>query len=238
MRNIFLVTLLLFVYSQLRGQSIWKYERQSSWKLSFGLGSSSYYGELKESDLGLDLRGVLSAWVGYQLTDHFRVRGELTYYRISGADSDNGPESSIFTRNLSFVANNFELSVQGVINLFPEDPAYIKPSIFNPIAFIGVAVTTQNPKAELNGETFNLRKLRTEGNAYSSLAFVIPFGVGMKINVTKFLNFAVEGGLRYTFTDYLDDVSTQYLDNASFSDPNAQALADIGPEIGLNVKPA
>ena len=60
----------------------------------------------------------------------------------------------------------------------------------------------------------------------------------MKINVTKILNFAVEGGFRYTFSDYLDDVSTQYIDNASISDPSAQALADRGPEIGLAVKPA
>ncbi len=62
-----------------------------------------------------------------------------------------------------------------------------------------MGVTTENPKAELNGETFNLRKLSTEGDTYSSLAFVIPFGVGMKINVTKFLSFDAEGGFRYTF---------------------------------------
>ena len=40
------------------------------------------------------------------------------------------------------------------------------------------------------------------------------------------------------FTDYFDDVSTVYLDNTSFTDPIAQSLADRGPEISEELRPA
>ena len=40
------------------------------------------------------------------------------------------------------------------------------------------------------------------------------------------------------FTDYLDDVSNQHVDPASFSDPIASALADRRPELGLPAVPA
>ena len=45
------------------------------------------------------------------------------------------------------------------------------------------------------------------------------------------LNISVNGGFRYTFTDYLDDVSTQHYDDSKFSTPLAAALADRGPEL-------
>ena len=38
---------------------------------------------------------------------------------------------------------------------------------------------------------------------------------------------------RFTFTDYLDDVSTVYIDPNSFTDPIARELADRRPELGL-----
>jgi hypothetical protein len=55
--------------------------------------------------------------------------------------------------------------------------------------------------------------------------------------LNPFLNVAIESGHRITFTDYLDDVSTVYKDQASFSDPIAAALADRKPELGLPGRP-
>ena len=232
MKGFVITLLLLLAVYQLKGQSAWSWQRQSHVSISFGIGSSSYYGELKESDFGIDFSRAFTGGVSYRFTDFISLRGELTYYRISGTDSDNGPESSLYNRNLSFEANNFELSGQAVFNLYPEDIGYIKKSFLNPIAFIGLGITTQSPKAEINGQKFSLRSLQTEGVSYNAIAVVIPFGVGVKLNVSKNINIGIEAGYRYTFTDYLDDVSSVYVDNASFTDPIAQALADRGPEIG------
>ncbi|MCZ6694794.1 MAG: DUF6089 family protein [Bacteroidetes bacterium] len=236
MKGFVLTLLLLFAVYQLKGQAGWSWQRQSKVSVLFGIGSSSYYGELKESDFGIDLSGAFTAGVSYRYTDYISLRGELTYYRISGADVDNGPESSLANRNLSFEANNFELSAQAVFNLSPEDIGYFEKPIINPIAFIGLGITTQSAKAEINGQKFGLRPLQTEGVSYSPIAVVIPFGVGAKFNVGRNINIGIEAGYRYTFTDYLDDVSSVYVDNASFTDPIARTLADRRPEIGLPLK--
>ena len=73
----------------------------------------------------------------------------------------------------------------------------------------------------------------TEGVKYSRLAFVLPFGIGAKTKITPFMNLALEAGWRKTFTDYIDDVSTVYVDNASISNTTARQLADRRPEIDL-----
>jgi hypothetical protein len=48
----------------------------------------------------------------------------------------------------------------------------------------------------------------------------------------------MEVGWRILFTDYLDDVSSVYKDNASFTDPIAKALADRRVELGYPVAAA
>jgi hypothetical protein len=90
----------------------------------------------------------------------------------------------------------------------------------------------------LNGQKYALQPLQTEGVKYSRLAFVIPFGIGGKVKLTPFINMNIEVGWRKTFTDYIDDISTVFKDNASFTDPIARQLADRRPEIDLPVLPA
>ncbi len=92
---------------------------------------------------------------------------------------------------------------------------------------------TLTPKAKLNGEKHALQPLQTEGVSYSRVALVLPYGLGGKMKLSPFINLALEIGWRKTFTDYIDDISTTFVDNASFSDPIAKKLADRRPEIGL-----
>ena len=47
---------------------------------------------------------------------------------------------------------------------------------------------------------------------YKTLGFAIPFGAGVKYALNDKWVVGVEFGLRKTFTDYLDDVSTVYPD--------------------------
>ncbi len=129
-----------------------------------------------------------------------------------------------------------------MVRLFPEVGSKYtpmrSPSPFNPYAFLGVGITTFKPTAELNGERFNLRKLQTEGVKYGSIAFTIPVGLGARYKINDDWAVGLEGGYRLIFTDYLDDVSTEYQDPNFFEDPNAAALADRGPELGLSAKMA
>ena len=47
---------------------------------------------------------------------------------------------------------------------------------------------------------------------YNLTQFAIPFGGGIKFRVSENVVLAYEVGFRKTFTDYLDDVSTFYVD--------------------------
>ena len=66
-----------------------------------------------------------------------------------------------------------------------------------------------------------LRPLSTEGEGlpqypdqkpYSQTQFSIPFGGGIKFRMSESVVLAWELGFRKTFTDYIDDVSTFYVD--------------------------
>jgi hypothetical protein len=57
------------------------------------------------------------------------------------------------------------------------------------------------------------------------MTLVIPYGLGARFMVSPLFNVSIEAGWRKTFTDYLDDVSTVYVDKSS-SSAIAQQLAD------------
>ena len=188
-------------------------------------GISSYFGDLKQS-IDLWAKPSVGAGVQYRFAKNFSLRGELLWYRISGADSLNDVEYTIYDRNLSFRADNFEGSVTVVGYLYNKYRRRNKP-IWNPYAFAGLGFTTNNPKAYYQGEWHKLRPLQTENVAYSGILFSTPFGVGLTYHdVIPRWDLSAEFGYRYTFSDYLDDASTVYPDPSTLSGPLAVELSD------------
>ena len=94
-----------------------------------------------------------------------------------------------------------------------------------------------------------LQELGTEGQGttsfqnrkpYSLTQLSIPFGGGVKIGVSDDFNIIIEYGLRKTFTDYIDDVSTTYAGIPSEFDNITIELSDrsldkmiTGPKDGI-----
>lgn len=232
------VLFLVFVPEFLSAQSFYASRRKMEKTLiaSFGLNTSTYYGDLKPPSDLLDFKPSLSLGASYYFNERFGARAEFSWVTLSGDDAKSG-ESDKEQRNLSFKSSNFELSAVGIVNLLPSVYYYQRPR-FNGYGFIGIGVLRFNPKAELNGKTYELQPLQTEGVDYSRITMVIPYGLGVRYYVNYYLNINLELGWRKTFTDYIDDVSTEHVDNASFTDPIAQQLADRRPEIGLPVAPA
>ncbi|GAB3327806.1 hypothetical protein GCM10027429_01960 [Marivirga atlantica] len=86
------------------------------------------------------------------------------------------------------------------------------------------------------GEWVSLRELGTEGqnftaaqrarydtlynhdlpDPYSRFQIVIPLGIGARYKLTNNIDLGLEFSFRYTFTDYLDDVSGRYVDLGDF----------------------
>lgn len=197
-----------------------------------GAGISTYFGDLKEESTDLWVKPTTQLGVQYRYNNHLQFRSEVMWYRISGADSLNDIDSGIRTRNLSFRADNFELSAVAIWQFFNKYSRYNKPTL-NPYVFAGLALTTNNPKARLEDEWHALRPLQTEGVSYSGVIFALPAGIGLTYHINRNWDVSFEYGYRITFSDYLDDVSTTHLGIENIQDPLTKALADRGPEIGM-----
>jgi len=139
------------------------------------------------------------------LSDDFNIDDpNLIYYAVSN-------------RGLNFETDITELSFQVEINFFPFFVGSRK-NTWTPYIFAGMAMYLYNPRPIDGG--VNLRDLGTEGQgyqgrpeAYGNIGFAIPFGMGFKFSLNKRLGLGIEWGMRKTFNDYIDDISsTYYLD--------------------------
>ncbi|MFA0964666.1 DUF6089 family protein [Roseivirga sp. BDSF3-8] len=207
----------------------------------FGGGLSTYYGELQND--GVILKTDWNAGIGFQyaLRDRWALRSDISVYHISGNDANAKGEfeQSRKKRNLSFEATNFEWNVVGVFHWYSLDAtSFYRRPIANPYLFAGIGATTNNPTANLNGESYDLRPIQTEGEEYASIIPVLPFGGGVKLRISNFLNFNAEVGYRVVFSDYLDDVSDTYIPQSAFANEAERTLADRRQELGFDPVPA
>lgn len=205
-------------------QSFYAIRRERSLIAVAGTGTSSYFGELKNPGDYIDPKFNLDIGLQYYLTNRVSARAELTYFTMRGDDAK-ADDNSRRRRNLSFTSGNFEVSLTGAVNLFPNGHRFYQRPSFNVYPFVGFGVVYINPKAELDGKKYALQPLQTEGVKYSRVQPVIPYGLGVRLKAGPFFNLSIEGGWRLTFTDYLDDVSTEYPDPASFDNDIARRLS-------------
>jgi OmpA-OmpF porin, OOP family len=81
---------------------------------------------------------------------------------------------------------------------------------FSPYVFVGLGATYTNPKTTFKytiDPNFN-QLIETDRNAdYKNINYSIPFGLGLKYNLTRRWGLGIESGLHATNTDYLDGVS-------------------------------
>lgn len=233
MKKIYLLTCLMVLVAVVaEAQSFYAIRRSRSLILTVGTGTSSYFGELKNDGDYIDAKPNLTAGLQYFYTPRLALRGEVTWFQLSGDDAKADSPSRV-QRNLSFLANNFEVAVTGAFGLRPNAYRYYQRPPLNFYAFAGIALLYSNPTAELDGKRYALQPLQTEGVKYNKLNFAIPFGLGVRAKAGPFFNVAIEGGYRKTFTDYLDDVSTVHQDKTGW-DPIRAALSDRRPELDIS----
>jgi hypothetical protein len=100
-----------------------------------------------------------------------------------------------------------------------------KISLFSPYVLAGVALFQFNPQAVYEGNWVDLNPLKTEGqgfrnyhdrSVYRLTQAAIPMGLGLRYEASALLNLKIELVHRFLFTDYLDDVSKNYIDPAAF----------------------
>jgi Domain of unknown function (DUF6089) len=217
-------------------------------EFGIGIGAGHYFGDLNTKARLNRAKAAASIFFRKNLGNYIAIRIGASFAQLGYSDQYNTHNEYMYLRNLSFNSKVWELTLQGDFNFFrfmPGEPAYS----FTPYITFGAGIFSYDPYAYLKGEKIFLRPLGTEGQGssdprykdrqqYSSMGICIPFGGGIKYSFNEKINIGFEVLHRFTNTDYLDDVSTTYVDPAIFplnpdgSQSNAQLLYDRSYELG------
>jgi hypothetical protein len=206
--------------------------------ISVFAGMINYQGDLNPNSFtlcqsnfaaGITLRKPLNRW--------FTLRGGFNIGKIQAADRNN--RDYLKPRNLSFGTSIKEGYAALELTILD-----ISSNRFTPYMYGGIAVFKFNPWTyDNNGQKTYLQPLGTEGQGlsqypskkiYGLTQVALPFGFGVKYAISDAVNFGVEFSQRKSFTDYIDDVSTDFADEdilLQARGPKAVELAYRGDEI-------
>ena len=203
-------------------------------------------------------RPGIGVMFGHRFGPRYTLRGSFTYGAIKGDDFESADPNDTearyrYVRNLQFRTRIKELSVTAAFDLFKNEGSYISRLQFTPYIFLGLAGFHHNPQAYVNedsalpeaGSWVDLEPLGTEGQysdlpadavnagieSYNLIQFAIPVGIGFRYRLNQVFDLSIELGMRYTFTDYLDDVSANYVDSGLLPNELARELADRSQEL-------
>ena len=208
MKSYILIFCSIFVVHVSQAQKIW---------INLYGGATNYQGDLQDKRYTFDQAHAAGGiGVNYDLNHRLSIRTTLIAGRLS-ADDKYGRNR---VRNLNFMSNLTEAQLGLQYHFFP-----LGEHALTPYAFAGLAMYRFNPYTyDTSGTKYYLRDLSTEGQGfiagkdyYKLTALAIPFGGGVKLSLSDNINVGLELGFRKLFTDYIDDVSTRYVDNTELN---------------------
>jgi len=215
-----------------------------------GAGPSNFLGDLGGQDgvsqpFVFDLeptltRYNLSAGIRYFLREYHAVRGYLTYAEVRGDDALTSYPNRRY-RNLNFKSPIIEIS--GIYEFHLIKPSYIHLSGANTTKIFdgnrfgaylsgGVGLFYFNPKGKLGNDYHALKPLNTAGQGfpdgpdpYRRIALGFPLGGGVYMLLNKNFTLGLDFAYRWTTTDYIDDASGYYYDNAKILERDGKLAA-------------
>jgi len=217
MKRAFFLIILFCLIAQVSEAQLWKLRR---WETEIGVGPTFFFPDVggfsrSENLLGfrdIGYRQTLYAANGsirYRLSRTVNARMSFTFARLHAMDERGSNENRDFETH----TNLFEPALIGeyyfVKNRYESSYLFIRGkgfrTLLSSLDFYGfTGLGTANYSVKRNA-ALERRGLRSEG-----MAAVIPFGVGATLIYTPNVNFGVELGGRYAFTDYLDGYTSQY----------------------------
>jgi len=225
-------------------------KRKRYWSTGVSVNTIHYFGDLvpknRIGSFDLDFtKPNYGIFVQRRWMPRMSTRLSFAYGNIAGEDHTSSDPDDIefggafrYKRNLHFRNSIYNISLTAVIDAFPNKGlSNRRPDHPIPYGIIGVGVLYHNPQAMTpdgfdGPEWIDLRPLRTENQEreYSSFALTIPMGIGIRYRISDQLDVALEMTYRHTFTDYLDDVSGDYVDLGEFDSDLRRALHDRSAE--------
>lgn len=197
------------------------------------IGGSYYIGDLNPSKHFLMTRPAAGILYRYNFNPRFAFKGNFYYGTVAG---DDGIANFNKERGLSFKSHVSDFTAGIEFNFLPFVPGNSKFP-WTPYVFAGVSLFKFNPLGKYKGKWIELQPMHTEGQGttiypdrkpYSLTSFAIPFGLGVKYNFWRTYSIGFEYGIRKTFTDYLDDVSSTYADPRVLNSQNGPVSAYFG----------
>lgn len=194
----------------------------------------------------LNWKSAKPSFGGYVMAmfkDKIGLRLEATFGEVNGADSvlKNVKSNGRYESNLSFKSKiadlQLALEIHPLMFINYDDK---EPPRMSPYATIGAGYYSFDPQAKLNGLWYSLQPLRTEGQGFKEYPdhkpyklnqFNISTGLGMKYEISPVINARLEFNYRFLSTDYLDDVSTTYIDPNLFPNYLPVNMAGIAQQL-------
>ena len=214
MKKILVIIVILCINNNLKAQF------ESDYGLNLGVTnaiSDIGYTKVSRDMFDINLRAtrfMVGGFYRYSFTPSIAAKLQVNYLRLSGADSlsDNPAR---YGRNLSFRTDVIEVAATGEYNFYIANDINrrsLNRVDFKSYFFAGVGVAFFYPYAQYNNRWYYLRPLQTEGteNAYDEMTISVPLGFGTNFTFSKKFRLGIEASYRFTFTDYLDDISTDY----------------------------
>ena len=197
-------------------------------------GMSNYQGDLRSQFFTFqNANGAAAVMLKVGITNKLYVRTGFSFGGLAAYDADNLKQN--VPRNLNFKTAIQEYSAGLEYRFFDPEKFSVTPYIFG-----GAGVFHYNSytyyDAGGKSEKVYLQPLSTEGQGltmypdrkpYSLTQFCIPYGAGIKWQINCNLNVGVELRHTKTFTDYIDDVSSTYVNEAALRDARGQLAVDL-----------
>lgn len=182
----------------------------------------------------------------------FAVGLQLGTGTISASDQvlkgDHSDARHRYERNLQFRSRVQDLLLLAEIHPVPLFGAETH-SLFSPYIVGGIGLFRFNPQAKIRDQWVDLQPLSTEGQGfrehperapYKLVQLSFPIGFGLKYEPSALVNLRFEVLYRVLLTDYLDDVSTSYIDPDHFYsnlEPKAALLAATASDRSGELRP-
>lgn len=176
----------------------------------------------------------------YYLKSNFSVQASFNYAQIIGTDAYSAGAVNYRNLRVNTFINEFSLMPEySFLNVKIGEEAK-----FSMYAATGLSVFHFRPTTYYRSSAYvPLQEIGTEGQGlagydapYSQVSLAIPMALGTRLAITDFVS--IEWTMlnnRYTFTDYLDDVSTVYPNLDQLKAERGQRAVDLSTG-GLNKK--
>lgn len=244
LHSVWRCSLLLLVSASSYIPSYSQYTESSSvFEVGISMGPTNFLGDLggnvgkgtkfiKDNNFPMT-KFMFGAYLSYQPNEWLGFRLAINRGTLEGDDAvikgKGGLEEARKYRNSNFRSRITEgmLLAEFYPTVFLEgDPSDVFGRI-RPYLLAGLGIFHFNPQGTdpLTNEWVDLKPLHTEGQGfaeyptrkeYKLTQVNIPLGFGAKYFLSESVNLGLEVLHRTTFTDYIDDVSTTYIDPAAF----------------------